>query len=254
MNKVVWGKFLQFTLVEMLVVMAILSVLISMLLPALAKAREKARESVCLGNLKQIGSGIASYSDENNGYSIPCVFEVPLENSSKYYSWIDYMYNISSLVPETARCPSMKDEECFDPYGGQSIPLPKVITKASYTMNVIGKNSWAGADIGSDPARSVGWGYDSCTPISIKRAKDLSLKIFIVDVLKKGHGYSITDSDATRIVHFLETDHGPMPIDTGVERRDVGNHHFGGFNALFGDGHAETLMYSDPRQWAVLAE
>jgi len=243
-----------FTLVEMLLVMAIISVLMSMMLPALSKARERARESVCMGNLKQIGSAASAYSDENNGFAMPCIFTVPSGTTTKYYSWIDYLYNLPVITSETARCPSMADEECFDPYGGQSIPLPRFITKASYTMNVISRNSWGGADIGADPARSSGWGYDSFTPVNVKRVHDFEGKIMITDVLKRKPGYSITDSDATRIVSFLETDHGEFPIDTGTEKRDVGEHHAGCFNSLFGDGHVDAVRYSEPKQWTVLSE
>ena len=242
-----------FTLVEMLLVIAIIALLLILFLPVLARAKEKARESGCKNNLKQIGAAIAFYPDENNGYAIPCIFEVQIGNENKCYSWIDYLYSNSAIAGETAKCPSMNDEECFDPYGGNDI-FPNPVKIGSYTMNVINKSSWGGADIGAAPSRASGWGFGSTNPVSLKRVNDLSDKICITDVLKKKPELTFTSMDATMIVHYLETDHGTLPVETGVERRDVGDHHSGGFNSLFGDGHVDSMRTSQPKQWVVIVE
>ena len=56
----------KFTLIELLVVVAIIGILASMLMPSLAAARGKAKTSVCLGQLKQLGTSFIMYADSND--------------------------------------------------------------------------------------------------------------------------------------------------------------------------------------------
>ena len=58
----------NFTLIELLVVIAIIAILSGLLLPALKSAREKGLSITCLGNMKQIYTGIALYLGDSDDY------------------------------------------------------------------------------------------------------------------------------------------------------------------------------------------
>ncbi len=54
-----------FTLIELLVVIAIISLLAAILFPVFAQVREAGRRTACLSNVRQLGTAISLYTQDN---------------------------------------------------------------------------------------------------------------------------------------------------------------------------------------------
>ena len=94
-----------FTLIEILVVIAIIGILAAILFPVFARAREQARKTSCLSNLKQIGLGLAQYTQDYDE-------RFPLGQS--YVAGVVDLYWMELLDPyvkstQIYACPSLSD-------------------------------------------------------------------------------------------------------------------------------------------------
>jgi prepilin-type N-terminal cleavage/methylation domain-containing protein len=83
-----------FTLLELLVVIGIIAVLIAVLLPVLGKARAQANRAVCLSNIRQLGTAILMYCNDNDGWFPTCaVWEVGLAYKQYPEDWVHWQSN-----------------------------------------------------------------------------------------------------------------------------------------------------------------
>jgi len=91
----------------LLVVIAIIGALAGFLVPTVMSARKKAKRMECLNNLKQLGSMLMSYSDDNAGWFPKASGKNPLAYLS-FQKFVDG--STSEVPPKMFVCPESRDE------------------------------------------------------------------------------------------------------------------------------------------------
>ena len=127
-----------FTLIELLVVIAIIAILAAILFPVFAQAREKARATSCISNMREIGTAVRMYVDDND--STWPIFQA--------YNTLDYSGNpappwtVNHLGVETEVAPDIKSHAIFQcPDDSGSPALDVTTTVPNHTSYYAGYGS-----------------------------------------------------------------------------------------------------------------
>lgn len=221
------GRKFGFTLIELLVVIAIIAILAALLFPVFARAKASAKQTVCLSNLKQIGSSIALYMNDYDG-----VFPSALDASDKFAP------QIWAPFPEfQARIPFMPMlHEALQPY----VKSKEIFHCPSDSGTQVLDSHFPDAFLTAPSIYAVyGSSYFFRTEIAFKFFTDSSFNLPAnVNILFDGAGHFHGDGRALRTDDDFDT---VIRLLNGYR-----------YNCLFGDFHAKNVSHSQLQQaWST---
>ena len=253
-----------FTLIELLVVVAIIALLISILLPSLNQARKQARQLLCATNLRSQGQASIFYAEEHKSY-IPCGLLTNnsgpagprpnhIEWGTTHWALLKYLNytpdptvtagkaKIERLWPHTDRltnaflrmpqyqCPDHPDPESTLDYVSNAMPIPFSAHQAANSGLL---------EFADDDAEGVAGG--SVDYYGVRRAQWSRLANPAKLIYVTGSAARLRESFPTSHLRFYAFFVGSQLPFAGAPRMMNDRRHPGGGNALFFDGHADTM-------------
>lgn len=209
-----------FTLVEVLVGIGIVAILVALSLGGLKTVKASANGARCLANLRQIGSGAASFFQERNGALFPDKFfytaSFESDGGLRDYVGLDFPEKTSKTPPEYYRdsiftCPEfkMRHREKFN---------PPTLFNRTYTLNEYA----LAAEDGVPKSASY--------PGRLSRILSLSEMAMIMDGSSSSVSIHTTLNPSYVTRNFLSYPHGKAQ------------------SVLFFDGHVALVTEADIRQ------
>ena len=208
-----------FTLIELMVVVGIVLVLAGLTLTALAGARKAAQSAVCFSNLRQLAAAATAYAAQNDATYPPAQWSDPADPSlARMWDYTRRGANVvgggflwpGQAAPAVQQCPAFdgRAQSPGDPYTGYN-----------YNTSYIGRGTGEGP-----PARVA----------AVKRPAET--------VLFGDGQWSLGGNKYMRSPKRSPTE-GATYADGSASRAagTQGYRHRGATNAVFCDGHAESL-------------
>ena len=262
-----------FTLIELLVVIAIIAILAAILFPVFAQAREKARQASCLSNLKQIGIALTMYqSDYDSQYppsqlgtgtnivSWPTMLQPYIKNeqvfvcpsSSPGTVAADKAYLVATTKVYAGRTRTAISFGILTGADGTNVP-PFLVNGLSYGRNLIPDTTAAWTTPNFKTAANSKSGFVTTgTTVSVIEAQieDPAGTIHICDSMTGSAGGDPTVQGNS--IRGIQAENRTDRFNNDTASK-VAYRHAGGFEALFGDGHAKYRKWGSTRacEWTI---
>ncbi len=221
-----------FTLIELLVVIAIIAILAAILFPVFSRARENARRASCLSNMKQIGLGVAMYTQDYDETLVSYRYISP--TGTVIIGWTEalqpYVKSRQMFVCPSAKkvsgCASNGNDPTYYP-----VTTPTTASKPSFGS--YGYNYYyLGADGGTSPNRFL----VDYKLAAVERPTETVLANEVTGVWGVGPSYPPALWAAPRT--------GACEASITTFRQQNALWHFDGTNVIFVDGHAKFMKYT----------
>jgi len=194
-----------FTLIEAMVAVVILVVLIIIALPVMGRARENARKAQCVARLKAIGTALSMYIGNNGGKMPYGVYQGSYPGMSGWPTWEDF------LAPYMGEGALTYYKRCFEcPSSPQGSDTKKKITAAGYETS-----------------------YTYNSDVFLMATEQNQRPPLMFSQLQQPSGTLVLACGSERgTISWNDVD---SPKTVGFDK------HPGGANALFADGHVESV-------------